>query len=250
MSEPEVISFGAITVLALAHVMAPWLRFLRLVPRSRLLSAASGISVAYVIVHLLPEVAEAQDAVDERATGLVANFERHAYVAALVGLAVFYGLERAAVLSRTTQGTEPAGTGDPPTSPAAFWVSAASFGVYNAIIGYLVVRRAEDDSLTAVLLFTVAIGVHFMVNDLGLRHHHKHRYDRVGRPLLVTALALGWITGTVTQISEAAIGIAVAFLAGGILLNVMKEELPEERNSRFLPLVAGMGVYAAVLLAI
>ncbi len=42
--------------LAAIHVFAGKLRFLDVTPRSRWLSAASGISVAYVFVHVLPEL--------------------------------------------------------------------------------------------------------------------------------------------------------------------------------------------------
>ena len=38
------------------------------------------------------------------------------------------------------------------------------------------------------------------------------------------------------------------FLAGGVILNVLKEELPEEKKSRFLPFAFGAGVYTVLLL--
>ena len=40
-----------------------------------------------------------------------------------------------------------------------------------------------------------------------------------------------------------------AFLAGGIVLNVLKEELPEQRESHFWAFALGTGLYAALLLA-
>ena len=41
-----------------------------------------------------------------------------------------------------------------------------------------------------------------------------------------------------------------AFLAGGVVLNVMKEELPEERQSRFGAFLLGVAGYGGVLLAV
>lgn len=41
---------------------------------------------------------------------------------------------------------------------------------------------------------------------------------------------------------------AFAFLAGGMILNVLKEELPEERESRFTAFLSGAAGYAALLL--
>ncbi|MDQ3783894.1 MAG: hypothetical protein M3360_03310 [Actinomycetota bacterium] len=36
-----------------------------------------------------------------------------------------------------------------------------------------------------------------------------------------------------TEISELALEVLIAFLGGGVILNVLQEELPEERQSRF-----------------
>ena len=59
---------------------------------------------------------------------------------------------------------------------------------------------------------------------------------------------VGWAAGLATELSRAAVGMLFAFLAGGVILNVLKEELPEERQSRFLPFALGAGLYTAVLL--
>jgi hypothetical protein len=50
--------------------------------------------------------------------------------------------------------------------------------------------------------------------------------------------------------ADAVVGLAVAFRAGGIILNVMKEEVPQERQSRFLPLALGAFGHAGLLLAV
>jgi hypothetical protein len=42
--------------------------------------------------------------------------------------------------------------------------------------------------------------------------------------------------------------VLLALLAGGVILNVMKEELPEERESRFWASATGSAVYATLLL--
>ncbi len=51
-----------------------------------------------------------------------------------------------------------------------------------------------------------------------------------------------------TTLPEFVVGILFAFLAGAIVLNVLKEELPEERQSRFWLLAPGALGYAALLL--
>lgn len=53
-----VLSFLAALGLAAVHVFSQKLRILQAVPRSVLLSAGSGIAVAFVILRLLPAVAQ------------------------------------------------------------------------------------------------------------------------------------------------------------------------------------------------
>lgn len=60
---------------------------------------------------------------------------------------------------------------------------------------------------------------------------------------------LGWGLGLAATLSALAVASLFAFLAGGIVLNVLKEELPEERESRFWAFAVGAAGYAALLLA-
>lgn len=53
-------------LLALVHVVTPALRFLEGPTRSVWLSMVGGVSVAYIFVHLLPELAAGQDQVGSR----------------------------------------------------------------------------------------------------------------------------------------------------------------------------------------
>ncbi len=230
-----VITFVLALGMAAAHLLARRLRFLSVTPRSRWLSAASGVSVAYVFVHILPDLAEHQTALAEVAPlGFV---EHHVYLVALVGLAAFYGLER--LIKRDDE--------DGKRNPGVFWLHIGSFTVYNTLIGYLLVHR-ESPGLEPLFYFFIALTLHFLVNDIGLRHDHKALYDHWGRWILSAAVLLGWLVGVLTEIDEAALAVLFAFLAGGVILNVLKEELPEERQSRFSAFLLGTAGYTVLLL--
>lgn len=88
---------------------------------------------------------------------------------------------------------------------------------------------------------------HFLVTDYGLNEDHKKPYRRIGRWMLAAAVMIGLGIGYATEFSEAAITVLSAFLAGGVILNVLKEDVPSERQSRFWAFAAGMAGYAAVL---
>lgn len=230
--------------LTFVHLFAGQLRFLETIPRSRWLSLASGVSVAYVFVHVLPELNAAQQDIPDNLVNGIAFLEHHVYLVALLGLVAFYGLERSA---RVSQQRNRRRGEEEMTTAGVFWIHIASFAVYNALIGYLLVHREEPEFLS-LLLFFVAMAMHFIVNDFGLRENHKKPYDRLGRWILASAVMVGWAIGINTRIHQAAVAVLFAFLAGGIVLNILKEELPEERESRFWAFALGATTYAGLLL--
>ena len=249
MDDQQLAALIAAVVLAAVHLLGGKLRFLEGVPRSRWLSAFAGVSVAYVFVHLLPELAEGQEAIEgkgpdgEAPEPILSFLEHHVYLAALLGLAIFYGLEKHSLASRRERCDR---TGDDRTGDGAFWLSIGSFAAYNGIVGYLLLR-GELKELTALVLYTLALAVHFVINDFGLREHHKEAYERVGRWLIAAAVLVGWILGVTTEISERVIALIIAFIGGGVILNVLKEELPGERRAYFLPLASGALLYTVLL---
>ncbi|MBE9198483.1 MULTISPECIES: hypothetical protein [unclassified Nodularia (in: cyanobacteria)] len=232
--------------LATIHLFSGKLRFLKNTSHSRWFSFSSGVSVAYVFIHILPELSQAQITLLSRVSKGWHFLEDHVYFVALLGITVFYGLERFAKTSRQrSQKTRNADV----TYADVFWIHIAAFAIYNLLIGYLLVHR-EESGLKSLLLFSFAMALHFVVNDNGLRENHKKRYDKIGRWLLAIAIIVGWLIGMVTEINQVVVALLFAFLAGGIVLNVLKEELPEERDSCFCSFALGTLSYAIILLAI
>jgi zinc transporter ZupT len=87
-----------------------------------------------------------------------------------------------------------------------------------------------------------------VTNDFGLRQDQKHQYDASGRWIIAGAVLVGWALGVFASLPPIIVGFLFAFLAGGIVLNVLKEELPEERQSKFWPFALGALGYAVLLI--
>ncbi len=240
-------------VLALVHVIAPRLHFLRGPPRSIWLSVAGGVSVAYVFVHLLPELAVGQRAISGHVA--IGAIERHVYLVALTGLLVFYGLDRLAKRSRTRREGRMVASGRAPSDRVAadasarvFWLHIASFALYNLLIGYLLLHR-EEQSATSLVFYIVAIALHLLVVDFGLEADHRGLYRKRARWLLAMAIVAGWLMGRWLPVDEAVVAALLAFVGGGVILTVLKEEVPSEQQSRFWSFALGAIVYSALLLA-
>jgi len=132
-------------------------------------------------------------------------------------------------------------------SLCVFWIHLAAFAHYNVLIGYLLLHR-EENELRGLVVYAIAMSLHFIVNDQGLRQQHGSTYHLYGRLVLAAAPVAGLLLGLATNVSPLLLSALFAFLAGGIILNVLKEELPEDRQSRFSAFALGAILFAAVLL--
>ncbi len=228
--------------LALLHVFASRSAIFEHISHRRWVSFAGGVSIAYIFLDIFPEFSQAQAEIEATHFAVVGYLEHHVYLLALAGLAIFYGLEKLALRSRMQHQQE---TGKTHTQPSVFWIHTLSFAVYSALLGYLFREVANRGWLEFAFLF-IALALHFIVIDVGLREHHQHVYDRIGRWILAGAIMLGWAIGQAFDFNAAAVSTVWAFIAGSLILNVLKEELPQEQESDFRFFMTGAVGYAEI----
>lgn len=248
--------WGALAItLALVglHLAAPHIRRLPVVPERATGSFAGGLAVAYVFLHLLPEIAEGNEAIEEALGNVVEPtplLELGIFLVALAGFAAFYGLQRLA----RRQGVPAAGpTGAGPArdvrdAPAGvYWLHLGAFVVYNALITYTMALRLRT-GLAFALLFAVAMGLHFVLTDRSLEEHYPRRFRRSGRLLLAGGLLVGWLLDSVFAPTDTlVVAVLTALLGGSILLNVFTEELPSTGRSSYPWFLTGLTLYAGLL---
>jgi len=229
--------------LAVIHIHAEKLRHLRKISHNRWLSLAGGVSVAFVFVDILPLLSEGEAMFLERvARGEREGFKDHAYLVALLGLVVFYGLEQFVLTSHLRK------QGRSEDVPAGvFWAHLGLFALYNFIIGYLLVHRHERGAWS-LATYSLAVGLHSVVSDFGLRKHQEHLFHVSGRWMLALALIAGWAFSIIADLSEPVVIFFYAFLAGGLIMSVLKEELPRERENSFWAFVLGCAIYAVLVI--
>lgn len=211
--------------LAAVHLVADRFPVFGIISRPRWLSAASGVSTVYVFVYLFPKL----DVLD--------GIEPNVYAVVFLGLAAFFALER---LGRVAQSPRVERLLDEPV----FWFHITAFATYNLLIGYLLARGVLIDGR---IPFAVAMAMHGFGNDEGLRRHHREPYHRIGRWVLAGSVVLGALAGFVVAIDPWTLGILLGLLAGGIIFNTIKEELPPDRESSFVGFAAGAGVFVVAM---
>lgn len=241
--EVSVLGLALAVSLGLVHVFAGRSAWIAQIPQNLWTSFAGGTSMSYIFLNIFPELAYAQTELEVSENALIDYFEHHVYLLSLVGLSLFYGLEK--WVERSRQHNEKMIGKDTP-SPGIFWMHIAFISLYNAILGYLFRESAVHGIKDCVILF-FALGLHFLVNDVGLRQYHRRAYDQIGRWVLAGAIVAGWCVGQVTSFNEAAIAAIWALVAGGVIFNVLKEEMPDNPDSHFGLFAVGLVFYAIIL---
>jgi hypothetical protein len=233
-----ILSFFLIVLFVGVHFFVKYFTSLMEQPRKPLLSIASGASIAYVTVHLFPEFQKLQKEFNLLGSIPERFHDYSLYLIATIGFLAFYSINH--FVKRGNQNG-----GNP--SFLVFSIHIGAFVIYNSFIGYYLIKGLKQEPKHLVI-FSAAFLLHLMVNDVGLRLDHKKRYDPEGSTVLALSVVGGWLLGCFVTLPTPVFALWFSWLAGGILLNTIKEELPSERKSRLLPFVLGIVLASALFI--
>lgn len=245
MSVTESLQTAFLLTLALAamHALAPKVRTIGFIPERVATSFGGGFAVAFVFLHLLPGLIENRDTIGEIIgdTGEVTPlFNLTVFLVGLLGFNLVLALDLWA-----RRGTA---SGDSDTT--LFCAQLGMYALYNALITYTMPIRVEASAPFAIV-FTLAMGFHFAINDRGMERHHAKLFAGQGRVVLIGALFAGWLLALVTEPDSVLIvAVLASFLGGSILMNVAKEEVPSDRDSSLGAFFCGEIVGALMLLGV
>jgi hypothetical protein len=235
------VALAATLFLVVFHYLSPW--FANHLPGDgrAFVSFAGGVAVAYVFLNMLPNLVEYNKPIGEY---LLANqwltpfVELTIYIFALCGFLIYYGIDLLAERYASTVGQ----------SHYVYELHLSMFCLYNFLITYTMSLRART-STTATILFTFAMALHFVLTDRKFCRFYTFQFNRAGRFMLITALLAGWgVSALFDPVNVLFAAFMVAFLAGSVLLNVFREELPAVGLVSYWWFTAGVAIIAIILL--
>lgn len=207
--------------------------------QERLASFAGGVAVAYVFLHMLPELVEGNEAVGRVVAEhlqLTPLYDLSVFLVALLSFNLYFGLEHLAARSAQRG-----------NSLAAYRLHLALYGLHNALITYTMPLRVQTGIVYA-LVFTAAMGLNFSLHDRHFNQSFPRQFDHGGRLFLAGSLLLGWLASAITDpINVLAVSLMIAFLSGSIIFGVFRSQLPDLANSRYGWFSGGLLGTAAVL---
>ncbi len=250
-------SAAAAVLIALIFIFVERIRFRDPQRSERWMSAAGGASAAFVFVVLLPKLSAAESALQKLGEGgFLGYLSFHSYLLALVGLLVFWAMDRSVVV---LVGGMIDSLEDRPAprflrSQAPLWrpllyTQAVAFASYAMLGGYLI---GESPSANYAVLgrFSLAMALHFLAMALSLRHELAEAYDRLERWLLAAAILAGWVLAQFTEVPYWRLALWNSLFAGMLIFFVFRHEIPGPREGRFVPLLLGAVGYSLLALVI
>lgn len=236
-------SLIAILVLAVVHLFVSELTRLPQHVRTVLLAAAAGASLSYVLLRILPKLAEKQDALLASAeTGLRGFLEHHAYIVAMIGILVYYGISNVAARSASRQiaGVEEHWRG-------ALLATAVAYTSYSLLIAYLIVNRLHF-GLFSLSLITVGMATLFVGTDYSLFKKSPRAYESWMKWLLSAGLLSGWVLGVLVVVSANILTLWYALLAGLMLVSTIREKMSLDGVGAYRSFLAGVIMFTGAVL--
>ena len=232
------IALIACIFLMIFHYFSP--RILKRLPAQgkAYISFAAGTSVAYIFLDMLPNLVEYNKPIGQfliESLNLSRMKELAIYICTLLGFTAFYGMDLVAE-SYEKDNTR------------LYILYMFMFCIYNFLITYTMSLRA-DVSLLATILFTLIMALHFVLGDQKLSRLYPIRFDHIGRFILISALFLGWFFSFIFDpVNVLVLAFLTSFLAGSVLFNVFREELPNSNLSSYPWFLLGVVVISVSLL--
>lgn len=237
-----IVIIGFITV----HIFTDAIKFLDQRMTNRLMSLVSGGSIAYVFLHLVPELTHYNKVAEEASLpSWLEGIDYATYVAALLGIAVFYGINQ--LREKSEKKNKQENNLDRPNK-FIFILEIGAFSLYNGLIGYLL-SELSGENIAAYAIYFIVFSFHFIANNRILHLTHEDLYTKAGRWILAISVLTGWILYQTTHASDLTLAFLSSFLTGGIVLNILNDELPEESKSSYAAFLIGM-VFITVLLQV
>lgn len=220
-------------LLSLGYLLSPVIGHRLNAHRTRILSFGGGLAVAYVFLQLIPEVEEAHE--------YLGDFMHFVILFSFLG---FYALETAFL--RHDRRIEESGHQDN-AGGLSFWLHIGLTWFYTAMVIFALPADVSESLYVAVIV-GLAIALHVTYKSYVMHEHHQRAYEAYGQFVLVLSPLAGWLAHVVIQPSEAVFDIVIAVLAGFLMQNVFREELPAHDLTRFRWMLSGSIVLLVLVL--
>jgi hypothetical protein len=229
------------------HWIVPRLRRMNSVNDAILNSIGSGLALGFVFLHMIPDFINNVSSLKQQAYSNFLQDDKNLlfviFLFVLGGFCVWYWLEKLAH-DRTKKGEE-----------AGFFIYSCHIGMmtFTSFSVTALMYTIGNESIFGLILFTLIMAFHFILEDHSLSHHFPKRFKYTGRYLIMLGVLSGWLFSLYTndQTQTLVTTFMNAFLAGTLILATAKTEFSLlEGKSHFPTFLASLITKAFIVFII
>ncbi|NJD53657.1 MAG: hypothetical protein FIB07_12405 [Candidatus Methanoperedens sp.] len=232
------------------HLTAPGLYSFSERYKKPVISFSGGVAAAYVFFDLLPTIQKAGGHLKlllRNFPGQIFTSEVAIFGVAFIGFLVFFISEHAAIHSRRHIAAKAGQNMDSVTAPKGIFIIHFSMLALVSLLIAFNLRFEVRTSLPGAVLFSVALILHFFGMDRTMEIHYSSLFNRYGRYILSIMPLTGWALSVLFPERQSEAAVFLAFIAGAVLFNVIKDEVPGAERGEPKFFVAGSLIYGGVL---
>jgi len=235
-----IIAGGMCAFLCVCHYLSPEVKRLKRIDPAQVISFSGGVAVGYVFLHMLPELVESRDKIHEllqHYTTMTPLKDLIVFFIALLSFELYYLMEYICHKSDLSNIS---------INRRTFRFTLGFYFVYNFLLTYTLILRVATGIFYA-FLFTLAMGLHFVLTDRHIKRYFPHLFDFKSRLILLFALIAGFVFSTIIQVNVYIASLLTAFLSGAILYNAFSEEITLTKQTRIAFFFFGTIIMASIL---
>jgi hypothetical protein len=222
----------AVSMLCAVHVLFPNIERALHRYKNIWVQVTGGMAIGYVFMYMLPKLSDDTYLIISNEPAEWEFFHYRLYLIAMIGFLTY-------LLVDIWSASE-----DP---RVVYWkqIQSSSFCLYNALMGYMLFNMPRTGILPFILA-TLVLGAHLMGIDHLLYKWHASYYKLILKWLMAISLISGWLVGLTIKLPETFKASSSAFIAGGVLINVITEKLPERKEGHWGPFLVGVGLFVII----
>ena len=244
--DTDLISLVGLSLLALVHILCGKDNWWRVFEAHGWVSFSAGASVAYVFIHVFPEISILQ----QQLSGIPTHeynghfFNQPLYITALAGICLPYLLDtlELSYIERDKKCHTHVHQG-------IFGIRKFLYILYNMMLAYMIVHRHNDGVLTMKIIVMV-LSMHFIVINASFKEIYPELFKKYIRWFAILGLVLGGVLARTVKMPDFIVAYLFALIGGIITYTALKQELPKTNHRAPFHFLAGVVSVTLLILSV
>lgn len=244
--DKDQISFIGLFVLVCTHILCGKKNWWHFFEAHGWVSFSAGASVAYVFVHVFPDISILQ----QQFTGIPSHhyngrfFNQPLYLTALAGICLPYLID-----TLELNYSEHNKRCHVQIHQGIFGLRKLLYTLYNMMLAYMIVNR-HNEGLLSMKIIVIVLVMHFIVINANFKEIYNALLQRYIRWFAVLGLIFGGILGKIVTIPDFILAYLFSLIGGIITYTALKEELPKTSHRAPFHFLAGVVCFSLLILSV